>query len=124
MLSFLLFMHQWYRFHAERVKNGGGKGGGAFRFATRKRKSVENRVSEFVRVNFDDSWGQISRVNFMCDIRVTNLIQFRVYFTLSNYQFQTIPHSNDNSRIKRDVKLMIEFKKKIFFNWFSIDDWI
>lgn len=55
-------------------------------------------------------------MNFMCDIRVTNLIQFRVYFTLSNYQFQTIPHSNDNSRIKRDVKLMIEFKKKIFFN--------
>lgn len=30
-------------------------GGEAFRFATRKRKSVENRVSEFVRVNFDDS---------------------------------------------------------------------
>lgn len=35
-----------------------GKGGGAFRFATGKRKSVENRVSELC----DDSWGQYHRI--------------------------------------------------------------
>lgn len=47
----------------------GMAGGGAFRFATGKRKSVENRVSELC----DDSWGQYHRI-------ITKLWILRVIF--------------------------------------------